>query len=90
MVNDCHCVSRSHRRGRGNYQEREETQIVLQLTDPGKLIGPGGSRVKEMEKTTRCRIQVDASGHRVLIVGTKQNAEEAKRQVEEIEAQVRD
>jgi predicted RNA-binding protein YlqC (UPF0109 family) len=75
--------------GRGGYSDGGDTEtIFVESSEVGKIIGRGGSRIKDMEADSGCRIKVSRDGDTqgrssVELLGSKSAICEAKRLIQD-------
>jgi len=76
-------------RGGGGYSEGGDSEtIYVESSEVGRIIGRGGSRIKEMESDSGCRIKVFKDGgsqgrSSVQLNGSKSSISKAKRLIED-------
>jgi len=76
-------------RGGGGFGEGGDSEtIFVESTEVGRIIGRGGSRIKDMEADSGCKIKVSRDGDRdgrssVELCGSKSAISEAKRLIQD-------
>lgn len=74
--------------GFGGDRGGESETIYVESTEVGRIIGKGGSRIREMEEGSQCRIKVSRDGDSrgmssVELTGSKDQISDAKRRIQD-------
>jgi len=79
----------------GGYGGGESETIYVESSEVGRIIGRGGSRIREMEEGSQCRIKVSRDGDSrglstVDLSGTSGAIAEAKRMIADAGVEIQD
>lgn len=85
--------SRDSRSDDGSYKNEESSIMYVQPQHVGRIIGKGGSKIKELQLVSGARINIDKSSSgdvKVTLVGPENAQERAKELIEELTAERQD